>query len=154
MPELRDVPAKHIHEPWLAPAHVLSGAGVVLGVTYPERHAFANDYAAAKALAAGALRTARQEAIAGGTLRSDGGGYDMVELPGGSTVSHDGRAWRIFTVQWLRSPGGARPPPPPPSASSASSAARKQTGGKPPGAPGPSSKKQRTLAEAFQRAGR
>ena len=35
VPELRDLPAKHLHEPAKAPAEVLKKAGVVLGETYP-----------------------------------------------------------------------------------------------------------------------
>ncbi|MEO1311377.1 MAG: deoxyribodipyrimidine photo-lyase [Pseudomonadota bacterium] len=35
VPELADLPAKHIHEPWSAPAGVLEAAGVKLGETYP-----------------------------------------------------------------------------------------------------------------------
>ncbi|WP_020185559.1 deoxyribodipyrimidine photo-lyase [Methylopila sp. 73B] len=37
VPELKDVPAKHIHEPWDAPREVLERAGVTLGETYPQR---------------------------------------------------------------------------------------------------------------------
>ena len=36
VPELADLPAKHIHQPWNAPADVLADAGVELGTTYPE----------------------------------------------------------------------------------------------------------------------
>jgi deoxyribodipyrimidine photo-lyase len=36
VPELADMPAKHIHAPWDAPAEVLRDAGVRLGETYPE----------------------------------------------------------------------------------------------------------------------
>lgn len=35
VPELANVPARHIHAPWDAPESVLSQAGVVLGKTYP-----------------------------------------------------------------------------------------------------------------------
>ena len=35
VPELADVPAKHIHEPWAAPDDVLEAAGVTLDETYP-----------------------------------------------------------------------------------------------------------------------
>lgn len=35
VPELAQMPAKHIHAPWLAPAEVLTGAGVTLGANYP-----------------------------------------------------------------------------------------------------------------------
>ena len=36
VPELADVPAEHIHEPWDAPKDVLEKAGVRLGETYPK----------------------------------------------------------------------------------------------------------------------
>ncbi len=35
VPELKDLPDKHLHTPWEAPASVLEKAGVVLGDTYP-----------------------------------------------------------------------------------------------------------------------
>lgn len=35
MPELAQVPLRHIHQPWEAPEAVLAQAGVVLGVEYP-----------------------------------------------------------------------------------------------------------------------
>jgi deoxyribodipyrimidine photo-lyase len=35
LPELKDLPDKHLHAPWLAPANVLQQAGVVIGKTYP-----------------------------------------------------------------------------------------------------------------------
>ncbi len=35
VPQLRKLPGKWIHQPWLAPAPVLSGAGIYLGTNYP-----------------------------------------------------------------------------------------------------------------------
>ncbi len=35
VPELRDLPTKHIHEPWKAPASVLKEAGITLDKDYP-----------------------------------------------------------------------------------------------------------------------
>ena len=35
VPELAELPTKHLHAPWDAPADVLDAAGVVLGETYP-----------------------------------------------------------------------------------------------------------------------
>ena len=46
VPELKDLPKKHIHQPWTAPKSVLDKAGVVLGETYPEpivEHKFARE---------------------------------------------------------------------------------------------------------------
>ena len=36
VPELADLPTKHLHAPWTAPPEVLEEAGVTLGETYPE----------------------------------------------------------------------------------------------------------------------
>jgi deoxyribodipyrimidine photo-lyase len=36
VPELANMPAKYIHAPWLAPAEILSAAGVEIGTDYPE----------------------------------------------------------------------------------------------------------------------
>lgn len=36
VPELKDMPEKYIHAPWLAPAEVLAVAGVNIGINYPE----------------------------------------------------------------------------------------------------------------------
>ena len=35
VPELKDMPEKYIHAPWLAPAEVLTVAGVNIGINYP-----------------------------------------------------------------------------------------------------------------------
>jgi deoxyribodipyrimidine photo-lyase len=46
IPELAQMPAKYIHQPWEAPPDVLRGAGVILGETYPAprvAHAAARD---------------------------------------------------------------------------------------------------------------
>ncbi len=36
LPELQKLPSKFLFKPWLAPAHVLEAAGIVLGTTYPK----------------------------------------------------------------------------------------------------------------------
>ena len=36
VPELSNLPSKHIHDPWNAPESVLEDAGVVLGSDYPQ----------------------------------------------------------------------------------------------------------------------
>lgn len=36
VPELAKLPKKYIHQPWIAPTHVLAQAGVKLGETYPK----------------------------------------------------------------------------------------------------------------------
>lgn len=35
IPEVAKLPAKYIHQPWLAPAHILQQAGIILGKNYP-----------------------------------------------------------------------------------------------------------------------
>jgi len=35
VPELTDLPTKHLHAPWDAPDRVLRKAGITLGETYP-----------------------------------------------------------------------------------------------------------------------
>ncbi len=51
VPELSDLPSKHLHQPWAAPADVLRKAGVTLGEHYPEPmvdHKAARDEALAR----------------------------------------------------------------------------------------------------------
>lgn len=36
VPELKDIPDKHLHQPWLAPDEVLAAAGIQLGNDYPK----------------------------------------------------------------------------------------------------------------------
>ena len=36
VPELAQLPAKYIHEPWMAPAQILAAAGIKLGLNYPQ----------------------------------------------------------------------------------------------------------------------
>ncbi len=54
VPELARLPARWIHKPWLAPADVLTAAGVELGQTYPRPIV---DHASARARALEALAT-------------------------------------------------------------------------------------------------
>jgi len=56
IPELANLPARWIHQPWVAPAEVLQTAGVVLGETYPRPIV---DHAAARTAALAALATLR-----------------------------------------------------------------------------------------------
>ena len=36
VPELRNLPKRHLHSPWLAPTSVLDAAGITLGIDYPK----------------------------------------------------------------------------------------------------------------------
>jgi len=57
VPELADMPAKHIHAPWDAPAKVLRDAGVTIGETYP---APIVDHSAARKRALAAFQTIKR----------------------------------------------------------------------------------------------
>ena len=59
VPELANMPAKHIHAPWQAPAAVLAEAGVRLGGTYPEPIV---DHSAARKRALAAFETIKRGA--------------------------------------------------------------------------------------------
>lgn len=56
VPELAKLPAAYIHEPWKAPASVLSQAGIKLGTTYPSPMI---DHAKARQKALDALKNSR-----------------------------------------------------------------------------------------------
>jgi deoxyribodipyrimidine photo-lyase len=59
VPELADLPAKHIHTPWTAPAPILEGAGIRLGENYPRPIV---DHVTARAEALTAFRNMRETA--------------------------------------------------------------------------------------------
>lgn len=59
VPQLRELPAEHIHAPWLAPLDVLQRAGVALGETYPRPIV---DHGAARARALDALAQVKKSA--------------------------------------------------------------------------------------------
>ena len=91
VPELRGLPPKYRHEPWLAPTNVLDAAGVTLGTTYPHR---------IDATDARQLRRANTQAIRVARMKSvdiDAGGYDTILVPEGCSSGLDGRRIRIFT---------------------------------------------------------
>ena len=58
-PELKKLPTKYLHEPWLAPAPVLADAGVHLGENYPLPLV---EHSAARARALAAFRQIKKEA--------------------------------------------------------------------------------------------
>ncbi len=65
VPELAALPAKWIHCPWRAPADVLSGAGVGLGITYPPPVV---EHGAARERAIKAWKSLRNKGIPGHRL--------------------------------------------------------------------------------------
>jgi len=99
-PELAKLQLKFLHTPWKAPELVLLEAGVKLGGcgpgSYPER--IVTDIAAAS--------KASQDAVKQQRLRnaewSNKAGYDLIVLPQGSTVAHDGKKFRVFTKPHYR----------------------------------------------------
>lgn len=56
-----------------------------------------------------AARTARAAAISAGSLATDDRGYDMVEVPQGSSLKHDGSQVVVFTKQEYRQLSGPIP---------------------------------------------
>jgi hypothetical protein len=101
LPELARLPNKYLHTPWLAPAEVLSKAGVTLGVDYP--HRILDDLPAARRQTVGALLRMRAASLD----RNDPGGYDLITLPSGEST-------RVFTKQEFRLNAAGQPKPPPP----------------------------------------
>jgi len=108
-PELAKLPLKYLHTPWKAPEHALLEAGVNLGGSgpgsYPER--IVTDMTAAT--------EASQDAVKQQRLRtaewSNSDGYDLIVLPQGSTIAHDGKKFRVFTKPRYRNIDGHREQP-------------------------------------------
>lgn len=105
VPELARLPSKFIHAPWEAPPTVLATAGVQLGATYPHRITGDTDMRALQQINTRAIADAR----AGAPDRVDGGGYDLITVPSGATVRHDGSLMRVFTKPEYRRAAGAQP---------------------------------------------
>nr|QDO16412.1 CPD photolyase [Lingulodinium polyedra] len=97
-PELARLPLKLLHTPWEAPEHVLREAGVALGPggNYPER--VITDLQSAARASGDAIRSQRKRSVEW----SDAQGYDLLVLPRGSTLAHDGRKFRVFTAPQYR----------------------------------------------------
>jgi len=94
-PELRSLPARFIHCPWEAPDRLQKY--IPQGV-YPDRLVCDLE------VAAQASRTAIRDQRARRRDRNDDGGYDLIVLPKGSTLQHDGRLARVFTKKDYRLP--------------------------------------------------
>eukprot|EP00933_Yihiella_yeosuensis_P068404 TRINITY_DN7398_c1_g1_i1.p1 TRINITY_DN7398_c1_g1~~TRINITY_DN7398_c1_g1_i1.p1 ORF type:complete len:738 (+),score=145.53 TRINITY_DN7398_c1_g1_i1:114-2327(+) len=97
-PELAKLATSFVHCPWDAPAHVLKKAGVSIGPkgNYPER--IVVDLPAAARKSGDAIRENKKRA----RDWSNEHGYDLIVLPRGSTVSHDGQKYRVFTKPEFR----------------------------------------------------
>ena len=102
VPELRELPKKHLHAPWEASEAVLVNAGVVLGVTYPARIEAVVNISAAKDRNLEAIRKLREEAKRAGYV--DENGYDVIKAPTGSCRGSSGKV-RVFTKPEYRTPG-------------------------------------------------
>lgn len=99
-PELAKLPIKFLHTPWDAPEQVLRDAGVSLGQNYPRR--IVADLKAAAEISQEAIRNQRKRSLDW----SNDQGYDLIVLPRGSTLAHDGQKFRVFTVPKYRDVGG------------------------------------------------
>ena len=80
---------------------MLAAAGVELGVTYPHR-LDARPLEALRAANTAAICAAR---AAGGRVARDREGYDLVTVPRGATLAHDGARVRVFTKPEYRRGG-------------------------------------------------
>jgi len=94
-PELASLPARFIHCPWEAPERLQKH--LPTGV-YPGR--LIQDLDAAALINRSAIREQRARR----RDRNDDGGYDIILLPKGSTLAHDGRRVRLFTKKDYRLP--------------------------------------------------
>jgi deoxyribodipyrimidine photolyase len=92
IPELAALPAGVIHRPWTASKAALQDAGVALGRNYPAR--IITDLPKAREWTAEAMLAMRRRNLE----FNDGGGYDVVSLPDGSST-------RVFTKQEYRLDG-------------------------------------------------
>lgn len=99
-PELAKLPIKFLHTPWDAPEQVLQDAGVTLGLNYPRR--IVADLKVAAKISQDAIRNQRKRSLDW----SNDQGYDLIVLPRGSTLAHDGQKFRVFTVPKYREAGG------------------------------------------------
>lgn len=100
-PELSKLPAQYAHAPWEAPEHVLKEAGVSLGPkgTYP--HRILVDLSTAAWKSAEAIREQRKRS----RDWINDQGYDLIVIPRGASVAHDGQKFRVFTKPEYRNSG-------------------------------------------------
>eukprot|EP00931_Biecheleriopsis_adriatica_P039684 TRINITY_DN22686_c0_g1_i2.p1 TRINITY_DN22686_c0_g1~~TRINITY_DN22686_c0_g1_i2.p1 ORF type:complete len:718 (+),score=109.97 TRINITY_DN22686_c0_g1_i2:43-2196(+) len=100
-PELAKLPLKYLHTPWDAPENVLSQAGVKLGEhgSYPDR--IVVDIKGASRKSGDAIREQRKRS----REWINDQGYDLITLPLGATVAHDGQRFRVFTKPEYRNAG-------------------------------------------------
>eukprot|EP00438_Fugacium_kawagutii_P020530 Skav212707 [mRNA] locus=scaffold1930:449677:463766:- [translate_table: standard] len=99
-PELAKLPVQYVHAPWEAPEHVLKEAGVRLGPqaemgtwqgTYP--HRILVDLSGAAWTSAEAIREQRKRS----RDWINDQGYDLIVIPRGASMAHDGQKFRVFT---------------------------------------------------------
>lgn len=99
-PELSKLPTQFVHAPWDAPAHVLEAAGVRLGPEGNYPHRIVVDLHAAAKRSAEAIREQRKRSS--GWINDQG--YDLIVIPRGASVAHDGQKFRVFTKPEYRNP--------------------------------------------------
>jgi hypothetical protein len=93
IPELSSLPARFIHCPWEAPERLQKH--IAPGI-YPCRLVLDIEAAAETSRKAIVDQRSRRRD------RNDGGGYDILVLPKGSTCKHDGQQIRLFTRKEYR----------------------------------------------------
>jgi len=92
-PELANLPTQYVHAPWDAPEHVLKSAGVTLGPEGNYPHRILVDLSTAAWNSAEAIREQRKRS----RDWINDQGYDMIVIPKGASMEHDGQKFRVFT---------------------------------------------------------
>ena len=95
VPELANLPNKHLHRPWLAPKDILTRAGVRLGASgYP--HRIVDDIARERRLSVESVLEMRRS----NQPYNDAKGYDTITVP--ATPTREAFISRVFTKEEYR----------------------------------------------------
>lgn len=104
VPELENVPTKHIHAPWEAPPNLLLKHGVVLGETYPIRVTSGKSLTELRVANVRALRAARSRRKEQHPEDIEWDEYDAIQVPEGAATGVKGNRVRVLTIPSLRRP--------------------------------------------------